>query len=423
MTTLNWAAPPGPLEWLFPELEEVDSALQSGSLLSPSHVDAALSNLPDGSRIRTSRGPRGRVFARALRQKLRGRGMRVEAADGDLESGLIDVAPSLCRGQVWEPMPGVRVLPLRPEDAEAEIACALEREDLRSIVPIWLTLSRGDDVTTRLGDGFWGLLPGDHLPGRILSKQRELMRRCRPSAYLWYRALEGQALAGFDPLEDLLYGRRRECDVLRREARDHGAVIIGIDGIDGAGKSSQIDELRTHLESLGLDVGVHKIYRHGVFHETVTDMTRSCAGRRNLHLWRLQRHIKLFDSLKYYYEHVLESLERNDVLIFDRYIQTHLAAGLGRYGYDPYAREMLAVYPAADRVFVLDLPEDIALRRLAQRESLTVDENPYMLGRFRAALLEQVNASDVIRLDARRPIEHNGARIREEVMVILESRG
>jgi thymidylate kinase len=111
------------------------------------------------------------------------------------------------------------------------------------------------------------------------------------------------------------------------------------------------------------------------------------------------------------------------VIIFDRYTYTHYAAGVGRYHHDPFAREMLSVFPADDRTYLLDVPTDEALRRIGTREEKTVDENPYMLARYRHALRDLAERNDFLVLDARAPFEENRKRIRDDVENLLEKLG
>jgi thymidylate kinase len=73
-------------------------------------------------------------------------------------------------------------------------------------------------------------------------------------------------------------------------------------------------------------------------------------------------------------------------------------------------------------VYLLDLPEAKALERISEREEYTVDENPYMLSRFRTALLEIAAEEQMVVLDSEASIEANHARIREDVDRMLEER-
>lgn len=441
--------PAGPLQWLYPELGRFETSSAGLDLsTAPLQVADLTERSRGGASISVPDGPRGRVFSRVLRQAVRPRDCRIEAG-AQLEefaqrlgTAVLAVA-DVGAGQVWTVegrwcAPGelaadeIGVLPLRPGSAAADLARGLGLPDrVRGrVVPVWLTDPEpAEDPTTRLAEGFWGLLPGDRYPSESRRAWHSLVRKLWPSRYQRFRAYENQALAGFDVYEEMLRGRpippavSSAVNPAENSAEtERRPLIVGIDGIDGAGKSSQIEALRSHLEGRGQRVAVHKIYRHGVFHDTVTDLTRQCDGGRNLHLWQAQRHIKLFDSIKYFYSVVQPGMADHDVLIFDRYVQTHFAAGLGRYGHDPYARELMGVFPPADRVYVLDLPEATALERIARRKHRTVDENPYMLSRFRRVLLEQVDGLDVVRLDATTPMADLAGFIRDDVAALLGAR-
>jgi len=237
-----------------------------------------------------------------------------------------------------------------------------------------------------------------------------------------FMAFENHALAGVDLFLEGLMGRfeSKPAGTVRKKGRP---LIIGVCGIDGSGKSSHVESLETFLAARGLKVKRHKIYRHGVFHETVTDLTRQCDEGQNLHLWRIQRVVKAFDSVKYFYSSVEGDLDDCDVLLFDRYVYTHFAAGAGRYHHDPFSRELLSVFPPADRIYLLDVPTEKALARIGEREEKTVDENPYMLSRFRHALLDLGGLNNFMVLDTRRPFEENRKRILEDAGRLVEESG
>ena len=138
-----------------------------------------------------------------------------------------------------------------------------------------------------------------------------------------------------------------------------------------------------------------------------------------MHLWRLQRLVKAFDSVKYYFARVEPDLARFDALIFDRYVPTHHAAGRGRFHHDPFTHELLSVYPPADRIYLIDLPVEDALARIEQRPERTVDENPYMLGRFRHALQGLSGREGFTMLDGRASPEANRQALREDLLDLV----
>lgn len=439
--TLN--PPPGPLSWLFPELAVFEP--RPGNQHEP-HLDLCRQPVPaDGllqqlapfEQVGVAAGPRGRCFLRILRQRFRTAGPRINL-DETIPQLELSVPTPVEPALVWTsagrwcapgalPPGALGILPLRPRHGLDDIAAASASLDANArgrIVPVFLTHPEpGVEATTRLAESWWGLLPGDHYSDPLRRSHHELMRELWPDRLLRFRALENHALAGFDLYDEVVRGRYDRVGVEPPRQRERWPLILGVDGIDGAGKSTQLAALRDHLESRGFLVRVHKIYRHGVFHDTVTDLTRQCAGGRNLHLWPLQRRVKLFDSIKYYFRAVEADLSRCDVLVFDRYVQTHLAAGLGRYGHDPYARELLSVYPDPDRVYLLEVPTNVALRRLARRVARTVDENPYMLDRYGAVLGELAAGDDrVLVLDGQQSRDAIHARIRADVDHLLEVR-
>lgn len=309
--------------------------------------------------------------------------------------------------------------------------------------------SEDPSFSTRLLPSWWGLLPGDLWLQSIRALFLELMRALHPDKVFLFRAFENYALAGIDSYLEGVMGRfdkltaggfgrldagrlsaiGRTKDELTAGRTDASApqvkesrgrpLILGICGTDGSGKSSHVAALKEYLEAKGLKVCVHKIYRHGVFHDTVTDVTRGCANGQNLHLWRIQRIVKAFDSIKYFYAVVEKDLAEHDVVIFDRYTFTHYAAGVGRYHHDPFARELLSVYPEADRIYLLDVPTEEAMRRIGTRDERTVDENTYMLMRYRHALLDLGDRFDFKVLNAMDPFEENRQSILDDVEELL----
>jgi thymidylate kinase len=280
----------------------------------------------------------------------------------------------------------------------------------------------GEAAESRLLPSWWGILPGDHWPRPIRVRYLELLRLLHPDRIFLFMTLENYALAGVDCFVEGVMDRFGTT-APRRDKKKSRPLILGICGTDGSGKSSHVAALEAHIIGMGLRVCVHKIYRHGVFHDTVTDLTRRCAGGRNLHLWRLQRIIKAFDSMKYFYSSLERELDEHDVVIFDRYVFTHYAAGAGRYHHDPFARELLSPFPDADRIYLLDVPTDEAIRRIGTRKERTVDENEYMLSRYRHALLDLADRCGFKVLDALAPFEENKRNILDDAERLIEARG
>ncbi len=421
-------ASPGPLAWLFPEL-------------------ARFSSRPLESLLTEAAGRAGSGEVVLVTQDSSG------AWQFESHSLSSPEAPSRLLDRAQDPA-AQPLLPLHPgRGLEQRLNMALQALSgpnmlfrLCGIIPYFVTAppagsaERVEDadpqalpgpVETRLLPSWWGILPGDSYPPTLRELYRQLVGLLYPDRMPLFMALENYALAGIDLHEECLMDRFEvqaptaepgTPEVPGRRSAEHTPLIIGVCGIDGSGKSSHVAALETYLTGRGFRTSVQKIYRHGLFHDTVTELTRQCAGGRNLHLWRIQRLAKAFDSVKYYYSTVEEQLGACDAVIFDRYVFTHHAAGMGRYHHDPFTRELLAVFPPAHRIYLLDLPAGEALRRIGTRDQKTVDENPYMLSRYRHAFLDLARRNGFLVLDGRKSFEENSRIIIEDAARLVDLR-
>jgi thymidylate kinase len=160
------------------------------------------------------------------------------------------------------------------------------------------------------------------------------------------------------------------------------SVLITFSGIDGAGKSTQIQKLREYLTSQEIpfhqlafwdDVAVFRDARSGFSRHVlqsdgrVGSPDRPAARRdKNLQNWPLflgRAGLHLVDVI-----HLLlvvgRERRRNSVLIFDRYIYDQLAAlpmdrGWARW----FARLLLRVAPKPDISYLLDASPEVARER------------------------------------------------------------
>lgn len=161
------------------------------------------------------------------------------------------------------------------------------------------------------------------------------------------------------------------------------SVLITFSGIDGAGKSTQIEKLREYLKAEDIpvrqlafwdDVAVFRSARSG-FSRSVLQSDGSVgtperpAARRdkNLQIWPLlvgRSMLHLLDVVNL--RRVVKKHKRaGGVLIFDRYIYDQLAAlPIARWWARAFARAVLQVTPKPDLSYVLDaIPEEARLRK------------------------------------------------------------
>ncbi|QDU65653.1 hypothetical protein [Engelhardtia mirabilis] len=392
--------PTGPLGWLWPQLVELEGPAPAGALdlrrepldvrqlvQRAREVGAGGIELADSPRAACLRGL-------CLRAQLETDGPRltvelVESPHRPYEQVVLEHGRPIDAGPAgFVELDGALVAAVR-----ADAGAPPERR--------WYTARRASKVPS----SWWGLLPAGELDAKAREAWHRLLAARAPSARLAALAQENLALAGIDVYAESL---EREVGAIDPAPDAHtGALVIAVCGVDGAGKSSHLDAIEARLSARGLRVARLKIYRHGVFHRTVTDLNRACVGERDLHRWPLQRVAKLHDSLEYLEQAVRPAMADADVLLFDRYLPTHEALASARYGWDPWCTEALSGYPPADLTLFLDLPTRVALERLGARAARTVDENPLLMGLFAQALRERAAVEGWVTADSRQPFELN----------------
>lgn len=159
-------------------------------------------------------------------------------------------------------------------------------------------------------------------------------------------------------------------------------LVVSFSGIDGAGKSTQIERLEHGLAQSGLsvlrlafwdDVIVLPEFRAGVSHKLLRgELGVGAPGKpvrrrdKNARKWYLtlaRAPFYLLDALSLRRRVARVRKSQADVVIFDRYIYDQLANvagnGAGRF----YSRLLLALSPRPDIAYLLDADPEAALAR------------------------------------------------------------
>ncbi|WP_343728534.1 dTMP kinase [Duganella sp.] len=141
-------------------------------------------------------------------------------------------------------------------------------------------------------------------------------------------------------------------------------ILIAIDGIDGAGKTTQVNLLKAALESAGETVVVSKEPTDGEWGQKLRDS--ALVGRlprdEELELFILDRQ----DHLK---KKIIPALEAGHIVILDRYFYSTIAyQGILVESYESIVGRIRADIVEPDAAFWLDLAADLAVSRVTARD-------------------------------------------------------
>jgi len=166
-------------------------------------------------------------------------------------------------------------------------------------------------------------------------------------------------------------------------SKQTGKLLISFSGIDGAGKSTQIENLRSRLEEAGRsvqiitfwdDVATLKQFREGVGHKVFKGDKGVGSPEAPIHrrdknvqsplvsLSRLGLYFSDALSLRSKVRAVIKS--NADIVIFDRYVFDELAnLQLSSAAIRAYIRVVMKLVPRPDVSFILDADPDAAFAR------------------------------------------------------------
>lgn len=193
-------------------------------------------------------------------------------------------------------------------------------------------------------------------------------------------------------------------------------MLVAFEGIDGAGKSTQIERLAAHLRARGHQVVCTREPTGGPWGKKI----RAAAQTR-----RMSPADELAAFIADRREHVAgliaPALAAGQVVLIDRYyIST--AAYQGARGLDP--ADILAAHdfaPAPDLLLVFDLPPEVGLERVRSRGAADLFENAEELARVRDIFLALQLPNKVV-LDALRPPDDIAAEVQGLVEDALDAR-
>ena len=185
--------------------------------------------------------------------------------------------------------------------------------------------------------------------------------------------------------------------------------LISVEGIDGTGKTTQVQLLRKWFEEHGRKAIVLKEPTPGPYGKEIA--WRASAGT----LKDPEEELRLFmlDRIGDVREHIKPALEAGNVVIMDRYYQSNMAyQGARGLDVNKIKEENERFAPVPDLVIVLDIDPGRSLARVKNRKNLVGHfENEAYLEKVRELFLRIGGEPNAAVIDADAPVEEVHRRI------------
>lgn len=149
--------------------------------------------------------------------------------------------------------------------------------------------------------------------------------------------------------------------------RDDRSILIAVEGIDGAGKTTQVLMLKNALEAIGEAVVVSKEPTDGQWGRIIRES--ASAGR---HPAEHELDLFIRDRTEHVSGLINPALELGQVVILDRYFYSTIAYQ-GCRGMNPtdVEEQMRSRFPTPDAVFILDITPELSTFRIAHSRGET----------------------------------------------------
>ena len=197
-------------------------------------------------------------------------------------------------------------------------------------------------------------------------------------------------------------------------------LFIAIEGIDGAGKSTQIQTLCEWFGNQGLETVALREPTDGPYGQQIREV-----AKKQRHLFKPEDELALFiqDRIEDCKKNIQPALDRKALVFIDRYYYSNIAYQ-GALGLDPQMirdkNEAVAILP--DLVFVLDIPVKSGLHRIQTYRKDKPDdfENVHYLEKVRALFLD-MNDPQMIQIDAARKAEDVFEDIKNHILGLMDT--
>jgi dTMP kinase len=150
--------------------------------------------------------------------------------------------------------------------------------------------------------------------------------------------------------------------------RSDPGILIAVEGIDGAGKTTQVEFLTALLGRAGEVVTRSKEPTDGFWGQQIRRSAKN--GRMSV---EDELHAFMEDRREHLRNRIVPALSRGHIVVLDRYMYSTIAYQGSRGGnVDSISQKVLPSAPHPDAVILLDVPPEIGLLRIRQGR----DESP-----------------------------------------------
>lgn len=178
-------------------------------------------------------------------------------------------------------------------------------------------------------------------------------------------------------------------------------LLIAIEGIDGAGKTTQVGLLEEFLRGHGVDVVRSKEPTDGPWGRKIRES--AATGRMSL-----EDELAAFieDRREHVRDVITPALDAGKVIILDRYFYSTIAYQGSRGGnVEEIKQQMIDEFPFPNMTFLIDVPADVGLTRVREGrgESPNQFEQMGTLQRCRDVFLKLAQTLPIMIVDGNRP--------------------